>query len=84
MRDEKEEIKKQAKSNKQTNKAKQHSTPKAVPFPRKNELPQAMYVHVHLNYYRHVHTVCVKKHFHTIAAVKHHLNGRVVQKTTVM
>ena len=24
----------------QTNKAKQHSTPKAVTFPRKNELPQ--------------------------------------------
>ena len=30
MRDEKEERKKQARSNKQTNKAKQHSTPKAV------------------------------------------------------
>ena len=29
MRDEKEERKKQARSNKQTNKAKQHSTPKA-------------------------------------------------------
>ena len=40
MRDEKEERKKQARSNKQTNKAKQHSTPKAVTFPRKNELPQ--------------------------------------------
>ena len=39
MRDEKEERKKQARSNK-TNKAKQHSTPKAVTFPRKNELPQ--------------------------------------------
>ena len=39
MRDEKEERKKQAKV-KQTNKAKQHSTPKAVTFPRKNELPQ--------------------------------------------
>ena len=39
MRDEKEERKKQARSNKQT-KAKQHSTPKAVTFPRKNELPQ--------------------------------------------
>ena len=36
MRDEKEERKKQG----QTNKAKQHSTPKAVTFPRKNELPQ--------------------------------------------
>ena len=30
MRDEKEERKKQARSNKQTNKAKQHSSPKAV------------------------------------------------------
>ena len=65
MRDEKEERKKQARSNKQTrqsntahlrqslypekmsclrweqtNKAKQHSTPKAVTLPRKNELPQ--------------------------------------------
>ena len=39
MRNEKEERKKQARSNKQT-KAKQHSTPKAVTFPRKNELPQ--------------------------------------------
>ena len=38
MRDEKEERKKQARSNKQTIKAKQHSTPKAVTFPRKNEL----------------------------------------------
>ena len=37
MRDEKEERKKQGQ---QTNKAKQHSTPKAVTFPRKNELPQ--------------------------------------------
>ena len=36
MRDEKEERSKQG----QTNKAKQHSTPKAVTFPRKNELPQ--------------------------------------------
>ena len=40
MRDEKEGRKKQASSNKQTNKAKQHSTPKAVTFPKKNELPQ--------------------------------------------
>ena len=30
----------QASKVKQTNKAKQHSTPKAVTFPRKNELPQ--------------------------------------------
>ena len=42
MRDEKEGRKKQARSNKQTNKAKQHSTSKAVTFPLKNELP-----HVH-------------------------------------
>ena len=40
MRDEKVERKKQARSNKQTNKAKQHSTPKAVTFP----------VHVHVLY----------------------------------
>ena len=31
---------KQGQTNKQTNKAKQHSTPKAVIFPRKNELPR--------------------------------------------
>ena len=43
MRDEKEERKKQAKV-KQTNKAKQHSTPKAVTFPRKNE-----HVHVYVH-----------------------------------
>ena len=36
MRDEKKEASKV----KQTNKAKQHSTPKVVTFPRKNELPQ--------------------------------------------
>ena len=40
IRDEKEERKKQAGLNKQTNKAKQHSTPKAVTFPKKNELPR--------------------------------------------
>ena len=41
MRDEKEGKKKQARSNKQTNnKAKQHSTPKAVTSPKKNELPR--------------------------------------------
>ena len=39
MRDEKEERKKQD----QTNKAKQHSTPKAGTFPRKNELPTTLY-----------------------------------------
>ena len=38
MRDEKEERKKEASKVKQTNKAKQHSTPKAVTFPRTNEL----------------------------------------------
>ena len=63
MRDEKEDRKKQARSNKQTNKAKQHSTPKAVTFLRKNELPrvglepttlhtldraQYMYMYIHL------------------------------------
>ena len=37
MRDEKEERSKQGQTN---NKAKQHSTPKAVTFPNKNELPQ--------------------------------------------
>ena len=36
MRDEKEERSKQGQTN---NKAKQHSTPKAVTFPKKNELP---------------------------------------------
>ena len=46
MRDEKEERKKQARSNKQTNKAKQHSTPKAVTFPKKNELPRVGLEHV--------------------------------------
>ena len=40
MRDEKKERKKQARSSKQINKAKQHSTPKAVTFPKKNELPR--------------------------------------------
>ena len=39
MRDEKEKSK-QGQTNKQTNKAKQHSTPKVVTFPEKNELPQ--------------------------------------------
>ena len=37
MRDEKEESSKQGQAN---NKAKQHSTSKAVTFPKKNELPQ--------------------------------------------
>ena len=37
MRDEKEERSKQGQTN---NKAKQHGTPKAVTFPKKNELPQ--------------------------------------------
>ena len=39
-----EGMKKEASKVKQTNKAKQHSTPKAVTFPRKNELPQYMYI----------------------------------------
>ena len=38
MRDEKKE--KEASKIKQTNEAKQHSTPKAVTFPKKNELPR--------------------------------------------
>ena len=38
MRDEKEERKKQARQT--NNKAKQHSTPKAVTCPKKNELPR--------------------------------------------
>ena len=33
----------------QTNKAKQHSTPKAGTFPKKNELPRVALVHVHAN-----------------------------------
>ena len=40
MRDEKEERKKQARSNKQTRQSNTYSTPKAVTFPKKNELPQ--------------------------------------------
>ena len=50
MRDEKEETSKV----KQTNKAKQHSTPKAVTFPKKNELglePTTLYT---LDMYIHV------------------------------
>ena len=44
MRDEKEERKKQARSNKQTNKAKQHSTPKAVKkLPRVGLEPTTLY-----------------------------------------
>ena len=57
MRDErrKEERSKQGQTN---NKAQQHSTPKAVTFPKKNELPRVglepmtlymyMYIHVHV------------------------------------
>ena len=40
MRHEKEGRKKEASKVKQTNKAKQHSTTKAVTFPKKNELPR--------------------------------------------
>ena len=43
----KEERSKQAKV-KQTNKAKQQSTPKAVTFPKKNELPRVGLEHVHV------------------------------------
>ena len=39
--------KKEASKVKQTNKAKQHSTPKAVTFPRKNELPQVGLTRTH-------------------------------------
>ena len=44
MRDEKEERSKQGQTN---NKAKQHSTPKAVTFPKENELPRVGLEHVH-------------------------------------
>ena len=44
MRDEEEERSKQGQTN---NKAKQHSTPKAVTFPKKNELPRVGHVHVY-------------------------------------
>ena len=40
MRDEKEERKKQARSNKQTRQSNTARTPKAVTFPKKNELPR--------------------------------------------
>ena len=40
----KEERSKQGQTN---NKAKQHSTPKAVTFPKKNELPRVIYI-VHI------------------------------------
>ena len=66
MGDEKKGRKKQARSNKQTNKAKQHSTPKAVTFPKINELPQvglkpttlytvdrALY-HMYIHYYNYM------------------------------
>ena len=48
MRDEKEGRKKQERSKQghTNNKAKQHSTPKAVIFPKKNELPRVGLVHV--------------------------------------
>ena len=41
----KEERSKQGQTN---NKAKQHSTPKAVTFPKKNELPRVGHVYVHV------------------------------------
>ena len=50
MRDERR--KKEASKVKQPTRAKQHSTPKAVTFPKKNELPQVglvrRYTHVHV------------------------------------
>ena len=42
MRDEKEGGKQQGQTN---NKVKQHSTPKAVTFPKKNELPRYIYTY---------------------------------------
>ena len=47
----KEERIKQGQTN---NKAKQHSTPKAVTFPKKNELPRVGHVHVHVHVHIHV------------------------------
>ena len=40
----------------QTNKAKQHSTPKAVTFPKKNELPR---VHVHSRNWENTYFTCL-------------------------
>ena len=48
MRDEKEERKKQARSNKQTRQS-NTAHPKAVIFPRKNELHNYIHVHVHVS-----------------------------------
>ena len=55
MRDEKEERKKQARSNKQTRQS--NTTPKAVTFPRKNELLRVgLELHT-LDIYRHLRVV---------------------------
>ena len=60
VRDEKEERSKQGQTN---NKAKQHSTPKAVTFPKKNKLPRVepttLYAldRVHVNMYVQVHVL---------------------------
>ena len=48
----KEEKSKQGQTN---NKAKQHSTPKAVTFPKKNKLPRVAPVHVRANCVAYIH-----------------------------
>ena len=69
MRDEKEERKKQATNNK----AKQHSTPKAVTFPKKNELPRVglepttLYTLDKAFYHIHVHV------YHTVLNAELHV-----------
>ena len=84
MKDEKEGRKKEARSNKQQFfKAKQHSTPKAVTLPKKNELPrmgQYVYVHVYtrVQVYVHVYTrVQVYVHVYTRVQVYVHVYTRV-------
>ena len=69
MRDEKEERSEHGQTN---NKAKQHSTPKAVTFPKKNELPRVEHKHVCVyaaitapHVYMYIHVYCLAKAFHT-------------------
>ena len=68
-------MKKEASKVKQTNKAKQHSTPKAVIFPRKNELPRVGHVESNIvfstrylcarhTYIVHVHCLYMQAHVH--------------------
>ena len=60
MRDEKEGRKKQARSKKQTNKAKQHSTPKTVTFPiiiRKMSCLGHMYMYMYVDNYAYMCTI---------------------------